>query len=88
MSRLRELATDLVRRRVTVITTKSLDAALATKEATQTIPIVFSTGGDPVQYGLVASFSRPGGNVTGINYMTADLGPPTPRLGHRFVARR
>ena len=73
--RLRELAADLVRRRVTVITTTSLDAALAAKEATPTIPIVFSTGGDPVQYGLIASFSRPGGNVSGINYMSVDLGP-------------
>ena len=83
--RLRELAADLVRRRVTVITTTSLDAALAAKEATPTIPIVFSTGGDPVQYGLIASFSRPGGNVTGINYMSSDLGPKRLQLLHDLL---
>jgi putative ABC transport system substrate-binding protein len=83
--RLRELAVDLVRRRVTVITTTSLDAALAAKEATPTIPIVFSTGGDPVQYGLIASLSRPGGNVTGINYMSGDLGPKRLQLLHDLL---
>ena len=84
-NRLRELAADLVRRRVTVITTTSLDAALAAKEATPTIPIVFSTGGDPVQYGLIASLSRPGGNVTGINYMSGDLGPKRLQLLHDLL---
>jgi putative tryptophan/tyrosine transport system substrate-binding protein len=72
-NRAEEFSAELVQRRVSVIVSASLAGAAAAKAVTTTIPIVFNAGGDPVATGLVASLSRPGGNVTGVNTLGGEI---------------
>jgi ABC-type uncharacterized transport system substrate-binding protein len=73
--RLPALAADLVDHRVEVIAADAVPSARAAKDATRTIPVVFISGSDPVARGFVASFARPGGNLTGVAMMVAELVP-------------
>jgi putative ABC transport system substrate-binding protein len=84
--RLPTLAAELVRRRVSVIATGSATlAAMAAKSATTAIPIVFLTGADPVELGLVTSLNRPGGNVTGVTTLNVEISPKRLEALHELL---
>src|SRR5262249_45830197 len=85
--RLSALAAELVGRNVSVIVSSSNNATFAARAATSTISLVFAINNDPVASGLVASLNRPGGNLTGVSYLTSELGAKRLGLMHEMVPR-
>src|SRR4029079_6041032 len=82
------MASDLVRRNVKVVAAVGgNNSNLAAKAATSTIPIVFTSGGDPVRLGLVDSLSKPGGNLTGVSFLVTDLSAKGLGVLHEFIPR-
>jgi ABC-type uncharacterized transport system substrate-binding protein len=86
IDRLPALVADLIRRPVAVIVSDNISAIVA-RHATMTVPIVFATGGDPVRSGLVGSLNRPGANVTGISFLSGELGSKRLQLLRQLVPK-
>src|SRR5947209_7861872 len=85
MDRLPALAKELVERKVSVIVSSAIAASRAAKAATSTIPVVFATANDPIKFGLVTSLNQPGGNMTGVTYLSAQLGEKRLELLHELL---
>ena len=86
--RLPAMVADLIRRVAVIVTMGSgAKAIMAGRDATTTIPIVFATGGDPVRLGLVTSLARPGGNLTGVSFFSADLTAKTMELLYQIAPK-
>jgi putative tryptophan/tyrosine transport system substrate-binding protein len=85
--RVRGMVAEFVNRRVSVIVAAAGNLAVAAKTATSVIPIVFTTAADPIALGLVSSFNRPGGNVTGYSSLGVEIGPKRLELLHKLVPR-